>query len=248
MRRLSTLLLCIWAAPAGALTLRACVFDRPFPPLTMPDGSGQVQELWRRAARTSPIVLHTVLAARADCLAQLQSGEVDAVLGAFLPERQAYAAYPMAGQQPDQSQALGTARFMVYRRRGGTLGWDGHQFSGLGRQPVGILPAFLYAPQLRQMGVVTDEDSRSVEDNFDKLVQNRVAAVVALEGEAQAAIAHKYRDDIEVLPQPFQTTLVYLLVNRAYYGQHQAQVDAYWLSLRQYRLSGDYQQYLSHPR
>ncbi|MBA5690417.1 substrate-binding periplasmic protein [Rugamonas apoptosis] len=236
------------AGPAAALPLRLCLFDRPLPPLSMPDGSGQVQELLRRAARTAPISIHAVPASRARCLAQLQSGEVDAMLGAFLPERLAYAAYPMTGDRVDESQAVAQARFMVYRRHGSMVSWDGHQFSNLGRQPVGIQPAFLHADLLRQLGVVTDEDSRSTADNLDKLAQHRVAAVVALEGEGGPLVASRYPGEIEALPQPFHVTPMYLVVHRAYYHQHQELIDAYWLSLRLYRLSVDYQQYLQRPR
>lgn len=39
-----------------------------------------------------------------------------------------------------------------------------------------------------------------------------------------------------------------LVVNRAFYSQHQDVIDAYWLSLRHYRLSVDYQQYLQRSR
>lgn len=237
-------LLLALAGPAAALPLRLCIFDRPLPPITMPDGSGQVQELLRRTARSAPIAIHTVPASRASCLAQLQSGEVDAMLGAFLPERLAYAAYPMAGEQADESQAVAQARFMVYRRRGSAVGWDGHQFSNLGRQPVGIQPAFLHAGLLRQLGVVTDEASGSTADNLDKLARHQVAAVVALEGEGGAVIASRFAGEIEALPQPFHVTPMYLVVNRVYYSQHREVIDAYWLSLRQHRLSVDYQQYL----
>jgi polar amino acid transport system substrate-binding protein len=245
---LSLLSLSALAGPAAAMPLRLCIFDRPLPPITMPDGSGQVQELLRRAARTASISIHAIPASRPQCLAQLQSGEVDAMLGAFLPERLAYAAYPMAGDQPDESQAVAQARFMVYRRHGSAVDWDGRHFSNLGRQPVGIQPAFLHAVLLHQMGVVTDEDSRSTADNLAKLVQNRVAAVVALEGEAGAVISAQLSGQVEVLPQPFHVTPMYLVVNRDYYRQHQALVDGYWLSLRQYRLSVDYQQFLQRPR
>lgn len=242
------LLLCAVAGNAAALTIRLCTFDSPYAPLLMPDGSGQVQELLRRGARSAPVMLHQVTESRARCLSLLQRGEVDATLGAFLPDRLEYAVYPMVGGQPDESQALGVLRFMVYRRRGSALAWDGHLFGNLGRQPVGIQLTSIHGPLLRQMGVVTDDSGRSVDDNLGKLAQNRVAATIGLEGEAQRVIEQKYRDEIEALPQPFQLTPLYLLVNRAYYQSHKPQIDEYWLTLRQQRLSPDYQQYLARSR
>lgn len=235
-------------AADARLALRICTFDQPFAPLTMPDGSGQVQELLRRAARGLPLALGNVMASRPECLSRVRSGEVDATLAAFVPERLECCAYPMQGLHVDDGAALGVLRFMVFRRRDSGLGWDGHRFSNLGLQPVGVQTGFLHNALLRQMGVVLDESSSSTEQNLAKLAQNRVAAVIGMDGEGDTAIAQKYRDQIEMLPDPFNLTPVYLLFNRPFYLAHQKAVDAYWSALRQVRQSADYQQYLARGR
>jgi ABC-type amino acid transport substrate-binding protein len=222
-------------AQAAPLELKLCVFDHPFPPMTYPDGSGQAQDVLRRAARLQPVQIQTVVAPRFQCMEQLRTGQVDAMLAAFIEERTAYSAFPMKDSQPDASRAVGEVNFSVSRRRGGTVNWDGKQFVNLGRQPVGTQPGLLHVSLLRQLNVVIDDSAGSPEQAFAMLAQNRVAAVVTQQGEGEAIIARKYKGEIDMLPTPLITTPLYLSINRQFYQRHQAQVDSYWDAVRQVR-------------
>lgn len=221
---------------AAPLALRMCVFDHPFPPMTLPDGTGQAQELLRRASALQPAVrIQSVVKPRHQCMEQLRSGEVDAMLAAFIEERTEYGAYPMKDSQADASRAVGDLNFMVSRRHGGKVDWDGKQFLDLGRQPVGTQAGLLHVALLRQLNVVIDDNADSPEQALAMLAQNRVAAVVTQQGEGEALIARKYKNEIDMLPRPFQVTPLYLLVNKIFYKKHQAQIDAYWDAIRQAR-------------
>lgn len=237
MRRivLSLLLGLPMLAPAAPLELKMCVFDHPFPPMTYPDGSGQAQEVLRRASRLQPVQIQPVVAPRFQCMEQVRTGQVDAMLAAFIEDRTSYAAFPMKESQPDVSRAVGELYFSVSRRRGGTLDWDGKQFINLGRQPVGTQPGLLHVSLLRQLNVVIDDSAGSPEQAFAMLAQNRVAAVVTQQGEGEQIIARKYKGEIEMLPTPLIVTPMYLIVNKQFYQKHQAQVDAYWDAVRQVR-------------
>jgi hypothetical protein len=222
-------------AQAAPLVLKMCVFDHPFPPMTLPDGSGQAQELLRRASKLQPVTIQNVVKPRFQCMEQLRTGEVDAMLAAFIEDRTSYSAYPMKESQPDTSRAVGDVNFTVSRRHGGKVDWDGRQFIDLGRQPVGTQPGLLHVSRLRQLNVVIDDSAASPEQVFAMLAQNRVAAVVTQQGEGEQLIARKYRGQIEMLPTPFHVTPMYLIVNKVFYQQHQAQIDAYWDAIRQVR-------------
>ena len=222
-------------AQAAPLELKLCVFDHPFPPMTYPDGSGQAQDVLRRASRLQPVQIQTVVAPRFQCMEQLRTGQVDAMLAAFIEERTAYSAFPMKDSQPDASRAVGGVNFSVSRRRGGTVNWDGKQFVNLGRQPVGTQPGLLHVALLRQLNVVIDDSAGSPEQAFAMLAQNRVAAVVTQQGEGEAIIARKYKGEIDMLPTPLITTPLYLSINRNFYQRHQAQIDSYWDAVRQVR-------------
>lgn len=229
---------------AAPLSLKMCVFDHPFPPMTFPDGSGQAQELLRRASKLQPVVVQNVVLPRFQCMERLRTGEVDAMLAAFIEDRTSYSAYPMRRSEADPARAVGELNFMVSRRQGGKVDWDGKRFIGLGRQPVGTQPGLLHVSRLRQLGAVIDDSGDSPEQVFAMLAQNRVAAVVTQQGEGEILIARKYRGEIEMLPRPFVATPMYLVVNKAFYQKNQALIDAYWAVLPQVRQSADYQQYL----
>ncbi|RZT06266.1 hypothetical protein SAMN05216319_4506 [Duganella sp. CF402] len=222
-------------AQAAPLELKMCVFDHPFPPLTSPDGSGQAQDVLRRASRLQPVQIQIVVAPRFQCMEQLRTGQVDAMLAAFIEERTSYSAFPMTDSQPDASRAVGELNFSVSRRHGGTVDWDGKQFLNLGRQPVGTQPGLLHVSLLRQLNVVIDDSAGSPEQAFAMLAQNRVAAVVTQQGEGEAIIARKYKGEVDMLPTPLIVTPMYLSVNRNFYQRHQAQVDSYWEAVRQVR-------------
>lgn len=222
-------------AQTAPLDMTVCVFDEPFSSMTFPDGCGQSLELLRRASALQPVAIRQLVAARSQCMNRLRSGEVDATLAAFTPERAAYGAYPMKGAQPDPGRSVGELDFSVWRRRGGTVAWDGRRFIGLGRQPVGTQPDLLHMPMLREMDIVVDDSASSVDQVFAKLAGKRVAAVVTERGEGGELIASKYRGQIEMLPAPFQKTPIYLAVNKAFYQKHQAQIEAYWQAIAQAR-------------
>lgn len=228
---------------AAPLEVTVCVFDQPFSPMTFPDGCGQSLELLRRASALQPVAIRQLVAPRSQCMTRLRSGEVDAMLAAFTPERTAYGAYPMKGAQPDPRRGVGELNFSVSRRRGGTVGWDGQRFIGLGRQPVGAQPDLLHMPMLREMNVVVDDSGSSADQVFAKLAGNRVAVAVTEHDEGGELIARKYRGQIEMLPVPFQRTPIYLLVNKTFYQQHAAQIEAYWQAIAQARQTPGFRQF-----
>ena len=236
MRRFLLLLLAVpcWTG-AAPLEVKMCIFDHPFPPLTYPDGSGQAQDVLRRASRLQPVQIQPVVAPRFQCMELVRSGQVDAMLAAFIEDRTSYAAFPMHDSQPDASRAVGEVNFSVSRWRGGTVEWDGKQFLNLGRQPVGTQPGLLHVSLLRQLNVVIDDSADSPEQVFAMLAQHRVAAVVTQQGEGEQIIARKYKGEIEMLPTPLIVTPMYLIVNKAFYRKHQPQIEAYWDAVRQVR-------------
>ncbi|QNM95888.1 substrate-binding periplasmic protein [Chitinimonas koreensis] len=235
------------AAPASAADapLRLCTLDRPFYPYTMPDGSGRLQYLAQLGARQLQLPLTNYTAPRKRCLDDLQRGNAEAVFGAFSAERLPYAVYPMRGDQADESYALATARFMVYRRAGSRVEWDGSRFSGLDGRPLGVQLGFIHSAKVQALGVPYDDGARTARQNFDKLRLDRVAAVLAAEEEARGLTAP---GEFEALPVPFDRTVLYLIVARSYYQQDPRRIDKLWRTLRELRESPEYKQYLSQYR
>lgn len=243
MRRFLLTLLLIVACNANAVTMRLCMLDHPFPPFTMPDGSGQVDELLRLAAREDGTVIETTLAPRLRCIARFKAGEVDALLAAFMPDRMAYGVFPMAGAAADEARAVGVVRFVIYRKKGSKLQWDGHAFTGVDRRPIGIQTGLAVAQRLRQAGLTVDEGAKTVEQNLEKLARGRVQAVVALEDGSPPLADRALIDQIEVLPMPFDSAPIYLQVQPGYYASNRETVDKLWGAAGRIRASSAFQQY-----
>ncbi len=246
MRRLLGILMLAGSLHAQALTLRVCTLDQPFHPLTMPDGSGSAQQLMRQASKGAGVAFVNVFAPRLRCAEMMKAGEVDALLSAYLPERRAAGAFPMAGNRPNEALRLGAVRFMLYQVRGGTVTWNGDVLGGLGKAPIGVLAGLAVTEKIRSTGAVADEGARTVAQNFEKLAAGRLSAVVALESEGQRLLDQHFKDRIVALDKAFDVTPVYLHVNLDYYARHQGAVELLWKETKKARESAAFQQYLKH--
>lgn len=248
MRRFWGAVVLLAALEVHALELRVCTLDQPFHPFTMPDGSGQAQELLRQAAKGSDLTVANVMAPRLRCREMLKAGEVDAIMSGYLPEREEYGVFPKRGGRIDETMQLGAVRYLVYRQRGSKVGWHGQQLRGLGPAPVGVLPGMAVTSRIVQAGGRIDEGAKTIEQNFEKLAVGRLAAVVALESDAQQLLDQKFKDRIDVLPIAFDVTPVYLHVNPIYYRRYKADIELYWKAIRKTRTSPAYQQYLKRAK
>lgn len=232
------------AFDAHALKLRLCTLDHPFPPHTMPDGSGQAQVLLRQAAEMESIEIENIVAPRLRCINMLKAGQIDAVLSAFLPERMDYGKFPMTGSMPDASRAVSVVRFVIYRNTGSAVQWNGIAFTGLDQRPIGIQVGLAVSQRLRQSGVKVDEGAKTIEQNLEKLARGRVQAIVALESEAQPLVNQHFAGSIEALPVAFDSTPIYLHVQPAYYARNREAVEKLWMTLQRTRESAAFQRYL----
>ncbi len=248
MLRVWAAVLLLAAVDACALDLRVCTLDQPFPPFTMPDGSGQAQELLRQASKGTDFRFANIYAPRLRCREMLKSGEVDAILSGYLPEREEYGVFPKRAGKIDETMQLGAVRYLVYRQRGSKVSWDGNRLRGLDQAPVGVLTGMAVTSRIVQLGGRIDDGAKTIEQNFEKLAIGRLGAVVALESDVHQLLDRKFKDRIEVLPKAFDVTPVYLHVNPAFYARNKTDVEQVWKAIRKTRDSPAYQQYLKRAR
>lgn len=243
------LALCLLATTAAADTrFRLCTLDQPFYPYTMPDGSGQLQYLLREASKGLPLQFKNYTAPRRRCLEDLKAGRAEGVVGAFAPERQAYAAFPLREGRLDESQALAVTRFLLYRLPGSRSQWDGSGFTQLDGKAIGVQRGFVHVDKLRASGAALDDGASSTEQNFDKLLLGRLAGVVTLEEEARRLLQGRFAGKIEAVEPPFDRTVLYLLVARPLYARQPELIEHYWQAIRAMRHSPAFKQYLQQYR
>jgi polar amino acid transport system substrate-binding protein len=233
------------ARAADPPTFRFCSIDIPFPPYARLDGTGYVQHLVVRAAHIAHIRFERHVAPRRRCFEELRNGLADGMIATYQNERMEAGAFPMTRSgEVDESKALGVVRFLVYRRTGTAVEWDGRRFSGVRDNRVGVESGFVaVVEKLRQLGMATDDGAKSLEQNLIKLDTGRVDAFVAMDLETSRLVAGRFAGRIEALEKPFDETVLYLMISKAFQARHPEVTDAYWQAIKVYRNSAEYRQY-----
>lgn len=145
----------------------------------------------------------------------------------FLPDRAATVAYPMKNARLDRSRRIGSSVYVVYRRAGSPIEWDGKRFSGIEGQAVGINAGFAARDELARLGVPVEE-ADSTSSNMRKLAAGRIAAYVVHAAIGDDYLARTAQPGIEKLAVPFLEKDYYVVVNRAFVAEHPDLVERLW--------------------
>jgi polar amino acid transport system substrate-binding protein len=223
---------------------RFCSMDVDFPPYAKVDGTGHVQYLIVQAAKKMNVGFDRHVAPRRRCLEEIRTGSSDGMIAAFAQDRAEIAVFPMAGGVPDESKALAVVRYLVFRRAGARVDWDGQRFTGQEDVLVGVESGFAYViGKLKQLGIRHDDGAKSLEQNLEKLALGRVDAVVAMDIEANKLITDRYAGRIEPLAKSFDESALFLMVSKQFYVRYPQFTEAYWQAIKEYRGTADYRQY-----
>jgi polar amino acid transport system substrate-binding protein len=223
---------------------RFCSIDVPFPPYARVDGTGHLQYLIAQAAKNLNLALERHVAPRKRCIEEMKNGQADGMIAAYAPERTDYAAFPMSGGEPDESMALVVVRYLVYRRTGSHVDWNGQHFAGIGDDAVGVESGFVYlTDRLKQIGVRSDDGAKTLEQNLIKLTTSRVAAVVAMDREANKLAMERFAGRIEPLAKPFDATPMYLMVSKSFQARYPQFTESYWQAIKDFHDTADYRAY-----
>ncbi len=145
----------------------------------------------------------------------------------FLPERAAVAVYPTSNGRLDRQRRIGSSAYVVYRRAGSAVGWDGRRFSGLDDGAVGINAGFAARDDLLRMGVRVDE-ADSTASNMRKLAAGRIAAYVVHAAIGDDYLARIPSTGIEKLPVPFQEKDYYVVLSKRFVAENAELAERLW--------------------
>lgn len=168
----------------------------------------------------------------------LQNNEADGLFHAsYKPSRETIGVYPKKDGDPDPSRALFTQSYVLYKRAGSPLRWDGKALSPT-PQSIGSVLDYSIAADLRQMGYHVEE-ARDLRVNFDKLVNGRIDAFAGLQDMSDAfrkTDAEAYRDVVKLRP-PLSTKPYYLLLSRGFVRQNPELSERIWDTIRREKAS-----------
>ena len=109
------------------------------------------------------------------CLAQLKANAVDGAFAvSYKPDRRELGEYP-GGDNIDPSKRMHTDTYVVLRRKGSKVEWDGKRFSNLDGA-VGFQLGYSVGDVLRAQNLEVDEGSQRADELEQKLLAGRLAA------------------------------------------------------------------------
>ncbi|PWC53902.1 transporter substrate-binding domain-containing protein [Azospirillum sp. TSO22-1] len=171
----------------------------------------------------------------------IETNEADGLFQAsYLPDRTGTMAYPMKAGRPDPARSLMEQRYVLYKRPGAAVAWDGARLTGADA-PVGAISSYSVVDELTRLGIPVDE-AKTQEHNLDKLVGGRIAAYAGMEAMTDAQIAahpDKYGRLVKVMP-PLVSKPYYLVFSRSFYSEHRDVAERIWDAIAEVNASEDF--------
>lgn len=240
------LVFAIATTPAAAVTLRLCTDEHSRLPYITPQGTGVADVLIREAARELGITVEFRPAPITRCREEVRVNAVDGFPTVpYSASVTDFMAFPMHGNDPDPSRAVGNIRAMVFRRVGTPAAWDGARFTQLNTPVLVPFGSVLLLDRLTQMGIPLENTARGLEANFQKLLAGRAELAVGSEFTGNVLLGQpQYAGRIEVLPVPFTDEPYYLGVSKHFRDSNRETMEKLWNTMARIRKSPAYQQTL----
>lgn len=231
----AALFLCLGTAGAVAETLRVAYEDRELPPYYLGNGAevdaqrpGLSVELVRMAATDLGLDLRITRMPWLRCLAALERGEIDAIFNAsFKEDRMANGVYPMLRGHPDPSRRIAAVTYVLYRKAGGAVAWDGRSLAHLSTLggPIGTPAGYSIADDLEKAGVPVQE-APDTTANFRKLDAGRITAVATLDVIGDALLPSF--PGLEKVEPPLVTKDYFVMLSHQFVTAHPVMADRLW--------------------
>jgi polar amino acid transport system substrate-binding protein len=224
------------AAPAAPSAIALCYERQDVPPWRMADGHGLNVDLLDAVARQTGLRFAYQSMPWKRCLELLKANAVDgAFTVSFSRERMALGVYP-GGANADPERRLHTDNYVLVRRRGSKVGWDGKSFSNIDGR-IGIQLGYSVGDFLRAHDIAVDEGSQRSDELLEKLLAGRVTAA-ALGGATAARLMRLPQARVlEQLPVPLIEKPYYLLLSHAFVARHPELAERIWKTIAQVRSS-----------
>ena len=236
-------LLLLPALPASAIeTMVFCMEKSDVRPWRTQDGGGLNIELLNRVARRLGVRFEYRGMPWKRCLAELKANNVSGTIGAsFKPDRLEIGAYP-GGATPDISKRLNTDRYVLLKKKGTRLDWDGKAFRGLDG-PVGIQLGYSVGDQLRELGASVDEGAQKPVELARKLAAGRLAAAAMLDGEVDALFEADpaLAAQLEEHPVPLVQKPYFLMLSYDFVNNRRELSTKIWNTIEEVRKGPEYQ-------
>jgi polar amino acid transport system substrate-binding protein len=228
------------STPAGARTIKLCLAEREFLPVSSPDFEAPGQYLARLAIEhQGDQATFTALPWRR-CVAEVKSKLYDGAIGVvptqtFLDDMR----FPQAGDELDVSKSLGDMVFVALRSVSGNTVWDGRHFQHLSRPVLYNPAAQAIEDKLNKLGVTKDGSTPEEERMMSMLLVGRADIAIGREDAVLDLLDRApFRDNIEILPRPFLDSPTYLAFRK---DEDRTYVEAVWNEIAHLREASNWE-------
>jgi len=247
MKRYCTCILLVLSLPAAVVahaapkeTVRLCYEAADVRPWRTEQGGGLNFELLKLVEQRLDVHFDVQSIPWKRCLAQLKANAVDGAFAvSFKPDRRELGEYP-GGENIDASKRMHTDTYVLLRRKGSKVEWDGRHFSNLDGA-VGFQLGYSVGDVLRAQNIEVDEGSQRADELARKLIAGRLAAA-ALGGSDAAGLMHgPLGAQLEQLPLPIIEKPYFLILSHALVASRPQLAARIWSTVEQVRNSPAYQ-------
>ncbi len=171
----------------------------------------------------------------ARCLAELESGAVDAIFSSsFKADRLKLGVYPMKDGKDDRRYRIDTKSYSLYTLRDSASKWDGKRFDNF-QQGVLALRGYAIVDELKKQEVAVKEVNRA-DDAFRMLLAGRADGFAHLTEFGDYLIKGKseFARIVKVAP-PIMVKDYYLQISHQFVARHPALAPVIWKALADIR-------------
>ena len=173
------------------------------------------------------------------CLAQLKANSVDGAFAvSYKPDRRELGEYP-GGAQVDASKRMHIDRYVVIRRKGSKVDWDGKSFQNLDGA-IGFQLGYSVGDVLRAQNLEVDEGSQRADELARKLIAGRLAAAAVGGSDAQSLMRGPLAPQLEQLPVPIIEKPYFLILSHAMAASRPQLAARIWRAVEEVRNSAAY--------
>ncbi|MRV73999.1 transporter substrate-binding domain-containing protein [Duganella sp. FT92W] len=238
----ASLALAAWAFSSTATaqeTVTLCFERQDVKPWRTQQGGGLNFELLKMVAQRLNIQFEFQSVPWKRCLQQVQANAYDGAFAvSYKADRRELGVFP-GGGAIDNSKRMHIDSYMLLRRKGSKVEWDGKTLRNV-EGPVGFQLGYSVGEVLKKLDVETDEGSQRADELARKLIAGRLGAAALGGSDANNVMHSAVGAQLEMLPVPLIEKPYFLILSHGMVARRPELAQRIWAAMEQARNSPAY--------
>jgi hypothetical protein len=210
--------------------LKLCITSEPHPPFSDPKVETPIQQRIRVAAANQGFVVEYHVQPWRRCMHEAHGGKMDGAVGLGVHSAIAEGmVQPLRNGEPDRQRALSYMPFVLVRRTGEPVDWDGHKLHHL-EGPVliiGLVDQIKH--ELNQRGIAFQDSARGPYELARMLLAGRGNLALDTRGRVNKVLENpEFAGRLEMLEKPMGGSMGMLVIAPHLYAQNPKRIEALW--------------------